>query len=281
MGTRTLSDAEKAILGDAAAAQLEAGTSNEAAAEEITQGAAETTPPAEGQEAEVAQAEVVAESQAPAADTQGTEAAGEEQPAPNAEQAIEKPAEAPVVQEPPVKNAAPAVVAQSSAPAKPEVKAAPEPAPTVKRTDIPTGAEMNAISRRVMSILTTYAEQMAPRRPVTDAKIIEQQRLLFEALTKTINESGEDFEKLMKMVFAFFEENRAGVFHETRVFRGMDNIPLSANDRAALQRLINMFKLLANPQSRKLNLKQVDLHATLQYGITEVGRNRVLAFFGR
>lgn len=281
MGTRTLSDAEKAILGDAAAAQLEAGTSNEAAAEEITQGAAETTPPAEGQEAEVAQAEVVAESQAPAVDTQGTEAAGEEQPAPNAEQAIEKPAEAPVVQEPPVKNAAPAVVAQSSAPAKPEVKAAPEPAPAAKRTDIPTGAEMNAISRRVMSILTTYAEQMAPRRPVTDAKIIEQQRLLFEALTKTINESGEDFEKLMKMVFAFFEENRAGVFHETRVFRGMDNIPLSANDRAALQRLINMFKLLANPQSRKLNLKQVDLHATLQYGITEVGRNRVLSFFNK
>lgn len=268
MGTRTLSDAEKAILGDAAAAQLEAGVSDETTTQETAQGTAETTPSAEGQEA---QAEVMAETQAPVVETLGTEPpAGEEQ--------VQQPApEAPAAPE--VPNAAPAVVAQSSAPAKPEVKAAPQPA--AKKTDVPTGGEMNAISRRVMSILNTYAEQMAPRRPVSDAKIIEQQRLLFEALTKAINESGEDFEKLMKMVFAFFEEHRAGVFHETRVFRGMDNIPLSANDRSALQRLINMFKLLANPQSRKLNLKQVDLHATLQYGITEVGRNRVLSFFNK
>ena len=178
MGTRTLSDAEKAILGDAAAAQLEAGVSNETTTQETAQGAAETTPPAEGQEA---QAEVTAETQAPVVETLGTQPpAGEEQVQQPAPEEVAQPApEAPAAPE--VPNAAPAVVAQSSAPAKPEVKAAPQPA--AKKTNVPTGGEMNAISRRVMSILSTYAEQMAPRRPVSDAKIIEQQRLLFEALT--------------------------------------------------------------------------------------------------
>ena len=254
MGTRSLSDAEKAILGEAAAAQLESGVEDETTNQEAPQGAAET-PPAEAQQAETPPAEVAAEIPAPAVQAEGTqEAAKEPTPAPE------------------VKTAAPAVVAQSSAPVVKAESVAPAPV---------AADGMSAVSRRVMSILNTYAEQMAPRRPITDAKIVEQQRLLYEALTKTINDSGEDFEKLMKMVFAFFEQHRAGVFHETRVFRGMDSIPLSASDRAALQRLINMFKLLANPQSRKLNLKQVDLHATLQFGITEVGRNRVLSFFNK
>jgi hypothetical protein len=166
----------------------------------------------------------------------------------------------------------------------PQVQAAPKaaPAPVAAPTQaVASGAEFGAIGRRVLDILRTYIEQMAPRRPVTDAKIVEQQRLLFEAMTKAINDSGDDFEKLLKTVFAIFEEHKNGVFHETRVFRGTENLPMSYEDRTAFLRLLNLFKLVANPQSRKLNLKQVDLHASLQYGVTELGRNRLMSFFGQ
>ena len=94
-------------------------------------------------------------------------------------------------------------------------------------------------------------------------------------------DSDEDFEKLLKTVFAFFEEHKNGVFHETRVFRGMDNIPLNKDDRAAFTRLLNLFKLVANPQSRKIALKQVDLNASLQYSVTEQGKNRLMSFFNQ
>lgn len=175
---------------------------------------------------------------------------------------------------------------QDNAAAK-EVAPEPTPAPQVepisqkaqvKAVEAPQ-PEFNAIGLRVLVILNEYAVQMAPRRPVTDAKVIEQQKLLYEALQKTINDSGDDFFKLMKTVLAFFEEHKNGVFHETRVFRGFDNITLSSEDRVAFQRLLNLFKLVANPQSRKLALKQVDLVASLQYGLTEHGRNRMMSFF--
>ena len=248
MATRTLSDAEKAILGTAATEKMTA---------------TDTTPETkiEGSVDKITD-EVIEEmqddaSQAPNVEQQGTEDTAKE------DEAIESD---------PVENAAPTVVTETKS----------ETTPTMTQTVVSKPSEtFGLIGQRVMSILTTYADKMAPRKPVTDVVINEQQRLLFDALLKTINDSDEDFEKLLKTVFAFFEEHKNGVFHETRVFRGMDNIPLNKDDRAAFTRLLNLFKLVANPQSRKIALKQVDLNASLQYGVTEQGKNRLMSFFNQ
>ena len=289
--SRQLSDAEKAILGTEAVAQLDTEEQiNETTAETVAEGTEQTTGVSEGQE-QAAQETPAGESaaiepevtQAPAAELQGTEGTGSDVPTMTAEdiaqqasltaslQAADEVTPAPIPPVPsPIVNAAPAVVAE------PKVAAPVQEAP---KSPLGEFANLGTIGRRVMSILTTYADQMAPRKPVTDAKIVEQQRLLYEALTKTINDSGDDFEALMKFVLAFFEQHKAGVFHDIRIFRGMDNLPLSTEDRAAFQRLVNLFKLVANPQSRGIALKQVDLVASLQYGVTENGRNRVMGFF--
>lgn len=256
MATRTLSDAEKAILGSAATEKMgETETVSDQSTEETS------NPDVVESVEETKQAEVeqfISESsQAPNVEQQGTED----------NSATEQTSETTTIE-----NAAPTVVTETK----------PETTPTVPQAMVSEPSEtFGLIGQRVMSILNAYADKMAPRKPVSDAVIIEQQRLLFEAILKTINDSGEDFEKLMKKVLAFFEQHKNGVFHETRVFRGMDSIPLSQNDRTAFTRLLNLFKLVANPQSRKLAIKQVDLHASLQYGVTEQGKNRLLTFFNQ
>lgn len=163
-------------------------------------------------------------------------------------------------------------------PIKPIVEEAPAPNPK-ESTDIDS-SNFSHVGQRVLGILSNYQDVMAPRKPVSDEQINNQQKLLFEAMVKTINDSGEDFEPLMKRVLRWFEDNRAGVCHEARLYRGMDNIQLSKNDRTAFMRLLNMFKLLSNGQYRQVAIKQIDMVATLQYAITDTGRNRVMAFFG-
>ena len=163
-------------------------------------------------------------------------------------------------------------------PIKPIVEEAPAPDPR-ESTDIDS-SNFSHVGQRVLGILSNYQDVMAPRKPVSDEQINNQQKLLFEAMVKTINDSGEDFEPLMKRVLRWFEDNRSGVCHEARLYRGMDNIQLSKNDRTAFMRLLNMFKLLSNGQYRQVAIKQIDMVATLQYAITDTGRNRVMAFFG-
>lgn len=275
---RNLSQLEKDVLGPATVAQMEA-----AAAEED---AAEATPVPETETVEAATETPVVEEQPAVEEAVVEEKKVEAVVEPVAEAVLPPvappvPADAPKAELPGLEDSSKKLAGTAPAP---QVQAAPKAAPapvTAPAQTVASGAEFGAIGRRVLDILRTYIVEMAPRRPVTDAKIVEQQRLLFEAMTKTINDSGDDFEKLLKTVFAIFEEHKNGVFHETRVFRGTENLPMSLEDRNAFLRLLNLFKLVANPQSRKLNLKQVDLHASLQYGVTELGRNRLMSFFGQ
>lgn len=250
---RQMSDADRsAILGTPTTA-VEAPLDEQTTAETVTEGTGETTGVTEtqGQEETTSSAELMEAPQTAQQGVEDTVVTQEQAPAPA------------VIEEPKAEVAA--VVATTPV--------------VVATTPVAPSNTFGAVGGRVMSVLATYADKMAPRKPVTDALVIEQQRLLFEALSKTINDSEGDFEALMKAVMAWFEQHRAGVCHETRLFRGMDNIPLSVQDRSAFQRLLNMFKLLSEPQGRKLAIKQVDLNTTLQYGVTENGKNRVMNFF--
>ncbi len=272
--SRKLSDAEKAILGAAAVAEINnSGLTTEPSTEtnqeqtqsnEVEQLDTEESQPA-GVESEGAE-------DTQQLDTVASVDAGVEKTVENTELTDKVPEVEKVDEVQPSVETSPAPVSVATA----------QPTVEVPHTTIVEAPEkFGPIGQRVMSVLTSYADKMAPRKPVSDAVILEQQRLLFDALMKTINDSGNDFENLLTDVFAFFEQNKNGVFFETRIFRGMDNVQLSQDERAAFTRILNLFKLVANPQSRGIALKQVDLHASLQYGVTEYGKNRLLSYFNQ
>ena len=69
------------------------------------------------------------------------------------------------------------------------------------------------------------------------------------------------------------------MFADIEVFRFMDNVALSADDRKGFQRLLNLIKVLAPVKGRSIAVKQIDFPKTLAYSVTEAGRQRLLAYF--
>lgn len=135
------------------------------------------------------------------------------------------------------------------------------------------------VELQIKETLETYVRDMAPRKIVSDGKINENQVRLYRAITQAINSPEVNFVRAFTNLLEFFENHKDGAFHEDRIFRGLENLTLQLSEITAFQRLINMIKATCNKKSRALAVKQIDFVATLQFGVTEQGRNRIFAFY--
>lgn len=139
------------------------------------------------------------------------------------------------------------------------------------------------ISRKAQSAvfpLTTYIQAVAPRKPVTTEELVRAQTSLYRVISQVINGlEGEDFTGAWGYLLQMAHAHRKGVFSEIYLFRGFEDIVLPEAERKAFQRLLNLIKLTADPKSRQIALKQVDITKTLELGLTEPGRQRVLGFY--
>ncbi|BDD79873.1 hypothetical protein [Burkholderia phage FLC9] len=171
--------------------------------------------------------------------------------------------EAPVVAEPtPVKPAAPTVSELTSALQKARLEATPS-------------------GTMVIDQIAAYMDQMAPKKLQEQRDIVRAQVQLYRALTRAINTLTDDFYIVWKAILATFHEHKDGVFHESAVFRGMEHITLPKDDIKGFQRLLNLIKITANPAGRNAAIKQVEFGKTLEFGITEAGRQKLLNFYNK
>lgn len=159
----------------------------------------------------------------------------------------------------------------------------PEPEPPVADNNdtpaIPGGYGPAATS--AMHTVSEYVEKMHPKRPQATAEMLRQQMNLYRAIASMINRvEGEEFTRAWNWLLEQFSLYRQGVFAERYVFRGFEDIALPEADRKAFQRLLNLIKATADVRGRAAALKQVDLTKTLELGLTEPGRQRVLQFYG-
>jgi hypothetical protein len=144
-----------------------------------------------------------------------------------------------------------------------------------------TTNNISAAGKIALQNIEDYMEAMKPRKPVTVEAGARHQVALYRAMTSIINNLNEDFKIVYSMMLNMMHKERDGVFHETHIFRFMDNVNLPEKDRKAFQRLINLCKVTADPKGRELALKQVNMEATLEHGITEAGRQKILHFYGK
>jgi hypothetical protein len=133
----------------------------------------------------------------------------------------------------------------------------------------------------IIHFLTEYSAKMAPRRPVTEKDGALMQKQLFDAIISLINKEDEHFTQLWSAVLRYVEKEISGVFSHTHAFRFMDNVPLNPEQCQAFASLMHLLRLTGAPSSRQENLKQVSLDKTLQVGVTDSGRQRVLAFYAQ
>lgn len=207
-------------------------------------------------------------------DTPTTTPVVETQTAPAETAVQEAPVEAPVVQEPAPAPAPAAAAPQQVKKGVQPVQAKPAPAPAVEQ-------KLSTAIQLAIETVRQYVQAMAPRKPMSVDDGCRQQVALYRAITTVINRAEDDFQPAFTTLIKLFEEHSEGALAETHVFRFMDNVTLPEEDRRAFQRLINLIKVAGPVKGRELAVKQIDFSQSLKYGLSEQGRQRVLAYFGK
>jgi hypothetical protein len=130
--------------------------------------------------------------------------------------------------------------------------------------------------------LQQYMEEVAPGKPVTRADGAKWQQTLWVALKGVVDNSDNlEFRKQWFIVLSFFNENggKKQVFNGRYVFRFAEMWSRSPDELDAMQRLINIIHLTANPEERNQGLKQVDLDRSLATGFSPMARQNLISFY--
>lgn len=157
----------------------------------------------------------------------------------------------------------------------------PEPFFPVRPAMPPIPQTDSVMAKSLYATIETYIQAIPPRTPIEPATLVQQQVYLYRAITGIINKlEGEEFTQAWSWLLACFFEYRKDVFGERHVYRAMEEITLSPDDRKAFQRLLNLLILTCEPASRAIALRQIDMPKTLALGVTEPGRQRIHAYYG-
>lgn len=174
---------------------------------------------------------------------------------------------------------------KSGAPVVTNTKA---PAATVTPTETATQeliakaqAEASSAGRVILQNVLDYMQAMDPKKPVNADIGSRYQVSLYRAITRTINNLGDDFDLVFTAILRLFADNGSDVFAERFVFRFMDSVNLSSDEIKGYQRLLNLLINTADPKGRASGLKMTDFNKTLEFGLTEEGRARVLTYFNK
>lgn len=124
-----------------------------------------------------------------------------------------------------------------------------------------------------------YIGRMAPTRPVDQKVALTEQVALYRAIQNIINRQDTYFTQLFTAALFLFKEESDGALGDRYRMRFMDNVILHAGDRKAFANITQMMHILADPASREITLKQVNMERALENGLTEEGRTRVLNYF--
>lgn len=138
--------------------------------------------------------------------------------------------------------------------------------------------DVPAANQAIFGILANYAYEMQPNRPVSTERGSKLQVALYKTVVNLINREETGFDSLFRGLLKFIQVHREGIFHELHLFRFMESVALTSDERRAFQNLMHLLREIANPVSRKQMLKQIDIERALRYGLVERGRQKVINF---
>lgn len=134
--------------------------------------------------------------------------------------------------------------------------------------------------KALINALKTYVSTMAPGQTMDPDAGASRQYHLWMSLRSVIQAAPEqEFKRLWSIVLAFAEKYKDAAFGERYVMRFAEYWRQDTDELTAFQRLINLIKLTCDPQTREKGLRQVDLTRSLDKGLSEQGRSRIISFY--
>lgn len=133
----------------------------------------------------------------------------------------------------------------------------------------------------IINTIKDYIVTMKPGKPVAQKVAIGQQVAFYNAILSAINNLEGDFRPTLQSILALMHAHKDGAFKETHVFRYIESVPLSTDHRAGWRKLTTLLKTLANPATRQDLLRQMNFDPLVKHGLSERGRTKLAAFFGK
>lgn len=146
----------------------------------------------------------------------------------------------------------------------------------------PTTLIDNQVANNTLLELEDYANAMRPGLYVRPAEGAKLQLKLYRVIERLFNRfSNEDFQATMPVVLNWFKEHSNGVTDDAYLFRFTPEWTATPQERDAFIRLAKLLQLTADPKARTQILSNMNLDYYLETGLSEAGRERLLAFYGQ
>lgn len=158
-------------------------------------------------------------------------------------------------------------------------KVAPQISTSAKSLIDQLKALSDSAALNVIDGIAQYMQNMAPGKVINPVDGARQQVILYRTLQNAINGTQRNFRLLFATILKIVDENSKGAFSGAYVFRFTDAVVLNTEDRQGFLRIMNLILTAAAVEGRQIAVRHVDFTRSLQYGVTEEGRVRVLSFF--
>lgn len=138
-----------------------------------------------------------------------------------------------------------------------------------------TNVSLMALDER----LKDYIEKMHPSTPVATDEGVRQQTALWNAFRFVLGKTDGEFVAVYARLLEHILAHRKTVFHERYVYRFFEHLRLSPTDRRNFERMLNLVLVTCDPKTRRLSLRQVNLHASLAGFADNALQQRVIGFY--
>lgn len=130
----------------------------------------------------------------------------------------------------------------------------------------------------VLENLRNFVNEMDPLKPLDERKAGSLHVNLYRALKGGIENVETNFNVFFGTILAVFKEHAGTVFHEKYLLRGYINANFNGGEANRYVTLLQTFKTLADPQTRSMNVKQVNFTKAFE-GFNERAQQKLRAFF--
>ncbi len=140
--------------------------------------------------------------------------------------------------------------------------------------------EQQIILQAVQDRLDEYVLKMAPGRPISSADGSFQQRQLWQGVILALLKlPAPSFLAGWTSFLNFVNVHRKGAFSPAYIHRFREETQLGMSDRRNFERLLHLAYVSADPGTRALAMKQVDMHQILSMLPSEDMRQKFVEFY--
>lgn len=130
--------------------------------------------------------------------------------------------------------------------------------------------------------LDSYIVDMAPGKIIDNVNGARKQQALWNCIKDVLEKSTfEEFSNLWGVILAYFDNYQNTVLHDRYIFRFAESWQYSNQELSTFHRVLNLIRLTHSPAERSIGLKQLDMAKTLEKGLTEAARQKVINFYSR